>query len=54
MPWSPEEASKHKKGLGKKGSKQWSSIANSVLQRTGDEGQAIRIASGALKRRLRK
>jgi hypothetical protein len=49
MPWKPSEAPRHdKKATGKAG-RQWSEVANSVLKRTGDEGLAIREASGVVK-----
>lgn len=58
MPWGPGDSARFKKGLSKKSSEKWSSVANSVLAKTGDEGKAIRIANGATKgaiqRRLRK
>lgn len=59
MPWSPGDATKHKKDLGPAAARRWSKIANKVLQQSGDEGQAIRIANGATRanaaqRRLRK
>jgi uncharacterized protein YdaT len=45
MPWSASDASKHIKGLTPAQAKRWASIANSVLEQTGDEGRAIRIAN---------
>lgn len=54
MPWAPDDASKHNKNLSKRGKRQWAKVANKVLTESGDEGKAIRIASGALKRRLHK
>lgn len=54
MPWTAKQAkAKDKKATGKKG-RQWSAVANSVLKRTGDEGLAIREASGAVKKRKKK
>lgn len=56
MPWSPGDASKHKKGLSPATARKWAEVANSTLQRTGDEGAAIRAANGvtrgSIKRRL--
>lgn len=50
MPWNAKGAKAHdKKATGKKG-KQWAGVANSVLKKTGDEGLAIREASGVVKR----
>lgn len=45
MPWLPDQASKHKRGLTSSQSKKWARIANSVLRKDGDEGKAIRIAN---------
>ena len=53
MPWTPQDASKHKAGLTSEQSKKWSKIANAVLKGcmkdTGDmkkcEGMAIKIAN---------
>jgi hypothetical protein len=54
MPWNPNDAMKHtKKATGKKASA-WSSVANSVLGKTGDEGKAVRIANSAIQRRMTK
>ena len=47
MPWSPDQANKFKKGLGPDAKQRWAKIANKVLQQSGNEGQAIRIANGA-------
>ena len=52
MPWTAEDADKHKKGLSDEEKKKWAEIANSVLSQCrkdkGEdcEGKAIRIASG--------
>lgn len=60
MPWSPSDASrKTKKAKSAKSKRQWSDVANSVLEKTGDEGRAVRtangvIAKGARKKRLEK
>ena len=53
MPWTAADAHKknHSISSGSKKSRQWSDIANSVLKRTGDEGLAIREASGVVKRK---
>ena len=51
MPWSPEDAERHThkastaelQGL-------WARIANECLERTGDEGRAIREANAVIAR----
>jgi hypothetical protein len=51
MPWSAADAKRHdKKAASGKKSRQWSDVANSVLERTGDEGEAVREANGVVKR----
>lgn len=50
MPWRDSDASKHIKGLSKNKQDQWSSVANEVLKRTGNEAQAIRTANGVVSR----
>jgi hypothetical protein len=52
MPWKPSSAKRHSKhaGKSKKRSRQWSAVANSVLEKTGDEGRAVRTANGVVKR----
>jgi uncharacterized protein YdaT len=51
MPWTPQDSQKHdKKAKSPKQRRQWSDIANSVLQRTGDEGRAVKTANGVLKK----
>ncbi len=55
MPWTSKDAKKHTKSAGSpKSKKQWSKVANSVLQQSGDEGKAIRIANAAVKKRGKK
>lgn len=60
MPWSPEDASsKTKKAKTPKQKRQWRDVANSTLERTGDEGRAVReanavIARGGAKKKGRK
>lgn len=51
MPWNPADTGRHNKQAAKSPakSKQWSTVANSVLAKTGDEGIAIRIANAAVK-----
>ena len=55
MPWNGRDAKRHThKAKSKKARRQWSKVANSVLQRTGDEGAAVRAANGVVKKRGRK
>lgn len=50
MPWDKETAKKHnKKAVGKKG-KQWAATANAVLEKTGNDATAIKIANAAIKK----
>lgn len=50
MPWKPGEAKRHnKKAKGRK-AKQWSAVANAVLEKSGDDAKAIRIANAAIKK----
>jgi hypothetical protein len=49
MPWGPQDATRHtKKANTAKKKRQFSHVANSVLQTTGDEGRAIREANAAV------
>ena len=51
MPWKPGDAKRHtKKAKSAKAQRQWKSVANSVLDRTGDEAAAIRAANGVIKK----
>jgi len=51
MPWTPKDAKKKtKKASTKKKQRQWSAVANSELEKTGDEGKAVRIANGVVKK----
>jgi hypothetical protein len=51
MPWDASNAiSKTKVANTPKKQKQWAATANSVLQRTGDEASAIKIANAAVHR----
>lgn len=46
MPWSAQSfKSKHNKKLSPKHAQHAASVANAVLRRTGDEGQAIRVGN---------
>jgi hypothetical protein len=52
MPWTPSDVARHNKRAAKspKKAKQWSDVANKVLQSTGDEGRAIREANAVANR----
>lgn len=52
MPWSPGDgpARHSKKANTPAKKKQWADIANSVREKTGDEGKAVRIANSAVKK----
>ena len=52
MPWrSTDAAKKTKKAKSPKAKRQWSKVANKVLEDSGDEGKAMRIANAAVKKR---
>lgn len=49
MPWTPKDAKRHtKKAKSPKAKRQWSHVADSVLERGGSEGSAIRQANGVI------
>jgi hypothetical protein len=50
MPWSTEDVDRHKKGLSTDKKELWVKVANEVLDKTGDEGRAIREANAAVDR----
>lgn len=50
MPWSPQQAHQHHRGLSEHLARQWADVANSVLDKTGDDGRAIREANAAVDR----
>jgi hypothetical protein len=56
MPWNAKAAKGFSKKAGKSkvASRQWAHIADSVLKKTGNEGLAIRTASGVVKKRGRR
>ena len=55
MPWTPKDASsKTKKAASPAAKKQWSTVANKVRARTGDDALAIKEANGVVKRRRAK
>lgn len=46
MPWEPSDAPRHTKKATTQGLREeWAHVANGVLDDTGDEGRAIRIAN---------
>lgn len=55
MPWKMSDAQKHtKKAKSSTAKRQWSKVANSILERTGDEGRAVRGANAAVNHRGKK
>jgi hypothetical protein len=50
MPWIAEDVDRHKRGLPTKEKELWVRVANEVLERTGDEGRAIREANAVVDR----
>lgn len=51
MPWAPSDAEKHtSKADTPRLQRVWAQVANSALERTGDEGRAIREANSAVAR----
>ena len=55
MPWTPASfKSKHNKGLSPTKAKKASKIANAVLEKTGNDAMAIRIANAKVKPKRRK
>lgn len=49
MPWSVRDAYSHtKKASTPQAQSKWASVANSVLEQTGDEARAIRTANAAV------
>lgn len=52
MPWNPKDATRHTHRAKSAGAKrQWSTVADKVLEESGDEGQAVRVANAAVKKR---
>lgn len=52
MPWKPKDASKNtKKADTPSEQKQWAKVANKVLQSTGDDAKAVRIANASIKKK---
>ena len=55
MPWTPKEAVKHNRSVkSSKRKRQWSKVANAILEKTGDDARAIRGANSAVKKAKRR
>lgn len=55
MPWNPKDAKRHtKKATTPARQRQWAEVANSTLERTGNEGLAVREANSVVKHRVEK
>jgi hypothetical protein len=51
MPWTPDDAEKHTHKATTQALKElWANVANETLERTGDEGRAIREANAVVAR----
>jgi hypothetical protein len=51
MPWRPTDVSKHNRSVkSPKRKRQWTDVANSILERTGDDARAIRGANSVVKK----
>lgn len=50
MPWDSQSFRKHNRRLGARQAAHAAAVANEVLARTGDEGQAVRTANGVLRK----
>jgi hypothetical protein len=51
MPWTAKDAhNKTHRAKSPKRKRQWSKVANSILERTGDDARAIRGANAAVKK----
>ena len=51
MPWTEKDAARHTKSARTpKDKRRWSHVANSVLNRTHDEGRAIKAANSVVSR----
>ena len=52
MPWNPGQATAHtKKAKSPQAKRQWANVADSVLQRTGNDATAIKEANSVIARR---
>lgn len=55
MPWKPEDAKRHtSKATTPKRQRQFAKVANEVLDKTGDEGRAVRAGNAAVAKSVRK
>jgi len=55
MPWTPQDAHKHTHlARTKRLRKLWAAVANSVLERTGDEVAAIKAANSRVQKEVRR
>jgi uncharacterized protein YdaT len=50
MPWDKKTIKKHNKSLSGKRAERAAKTANAVLQRTGDDAQALRVANAQAKK----
>jgi uncharacterized protein YdaT len=51
MPWTQKDVSRHDKAArSPKRKRQWSKVANAILERTGDDVRAIRGADSVVKK----
>ena len=51
MPWTPDDAERHTHRATTWELKElWAKVANECLERTGDEGRAVREANGVVRR----
>ena len=51
MPWTPDDAERHThKATTRELQELWAKVANDALERTGDEGRAIREANAVVAR----
>ena len=54
MPWTPDEAERHtRKATTRELQELWAKVANETLERTGEEGRAIREANAVIARLAR-
>lgn len=53
MPWTPDDAERHtRKAATWELQQLWAKVANECLERTGDEGRAIREANAVVARQV--
>ncbi|MBV8452862.1 MAG: hypothetical protein JOZ29_11385 [Deltaproteobacteria bacterium] len=51
MPWTPDDAERHThRAITWELKELWAKVANECLERTGDEGRAVREANGVVRR----